>query len=185
MKRPSAPSITNLIGILLVIVALVSAGGLYFVASEYSKISETMVVIESRMVDLSVVNSSDEAIIYFTVIVNNTSDLDIDVYRIEYDIHSDDDLSYLFSTQSIILGGLGTGTLASPIDTVESGTTSNEIFLSVPIKDKPYTKFMETVSDGNANIFMDATLFFRISKYPDVIQKVDISEFFRVVVQHG
>jgi hypothetical protein len=184
MKKENSLSITTLIGIILVIIAIVSAGGLYFVASEYAKISETLVVIESGIHDVSVTNTTDDVTFHFSVYVNNTSELDIEVYRVEYDIHSGGEISSnLYNYQSIIVSG-GTGSLSNPLKVIPAGETMVEIPITVPIKEKVMTEFMGSTNNGTTYLFIDSTLFFNLSKYPDVIQKMDISNIFVVVVQH-
>ena len=181
MKRPSSPSITNLIGIMLVIVALVSAGGLYFVASEYSKISETMVSTDIQLSEMTVIinNASNKAIISFSIILANPADLDIEIYRIEYYMYTGQTPQDSIRTGSYV----GAGGSSSVIS-ILSGSTMNDIPLYMTLNGTYMGHFKESVNpDNSLYTFISGRLLYRIANYPDVWQSLDFGEIFPVVVQ--
>ncbi|MFO7618851.1 MAG: hypothetical protein R6W91_04265 [Thermoplasmata archaeon] len=182
MKQPHAPNITNLIGIMLVIVALVSAGGLYFVASEYSKISETLVSTEILLSDMTVIqnNASNKAIISFSIFLNNPADLDIDIYRIEYYLYTGQSPQDSIRTDSYV----GAGGSSSGIS-ILSGSTMNEIPLHMTVNGTYMVRFRESINpDNSLYTFISGKLLYRITNYPDVYQELEFAEIFPVVVQY-
>ena len=85
MKKPNL-DIVNLIGITLIIVAIVSAGGIYYTASTWANISDAYatVTVEISDVDIYRSNSTGQIEITASFMVDNPSNLGIEIYRIEY-----------------------------------------------------------------------------------------------------
>ncbi|MBA3046037.1 MAG: hypothetical protein KKH41_07310 [Candidatus Thermoplasmatota archaeon] len=168
MKRPNAPSITNIIGVLLVIVALVSAGGLYYLASEYSKISETLVTTKADITSLrfAVNNTTGEVHITVTVTLNNTSDLDIEIHRVEYMSFVDMDSASLGSSNSYV----GSGSTNDGNGTVPAGSQREVQIFHVIMPNTIYAERLEYALDGDNTLlaYISGFLWFRISDYPDL-----------------
>jgi len=181
MKSSNAPSITNLIGILLVIVALVSAGGLYYVASEYSKISDTIVTVETTISGVTINNISGDFTVVVSVLISNPSPLDIEVYRIEYMTYSDKTTSTLTGSDRYIGGG-------STSDRNNTVSANSEREMQVSHIISPNSIYMERLLYGMDNgnfswIYVGGYVWFKIADYPDVSQQLGVGYMYQVVVQ--
>jgi len=183
-KSSKAPSITNLIGALLIIVALVSAGGLFYIASEYSKISETYVSVESYISNVAIVRNNETGIYNVTVsiVIDNPSPLDIEIYRIEYLTHADFDTITLTEYDRDIGGS----------QTNKNNTVSSNSMLEMQVSHKVYPgsiyaqRLEYAMNGGNITwIYVGGFVWFRISEYQDVMQSLGIGNFYSVEVQNA
>lgn len=174
MKKSNASSIPNLIGILLVIVALVSAGGLYYTASTYTRISETYVSVWSEISDVSVVfdNASEEVEVTVSVLVNNPSSLDIEIYRVEYMCYMDKDPSSLSNYNRYI----GSGSSSEKNNTVRAGSERVvEVSFKVDSENTYYDRVLYAMEDGPSVYFMvDGNVWFSLASYSQVQNQVGI-----------
>ena len=83
--------ILELIGICLVIMALISAYGLYYTSREYSKVTETQLNAGAFLTDIVVSkNITDPGVDINVMVLNNASHLDIEVYLIELRVYASD-----------------------------------------------------------------------------------------------
>jgi hypothetical protein len=181
MKSSNAPSITNLIGVLLVIVALVSAGGLYYVASEYSKISETIVMVDVAISGVTINNESGDFTVIVSILINNPSSLDIEVYRIEYMTYSDKTTSTLTGSDRYI----GGGSTSDRNNTVSAHSTREMQVSHIISPNSIYLdRLLYGMDNGNTSwIFVGGYVWFKITDYPDVSQQLDIWFQDPVVIQ--
>jgi hypothetical protein len=183
MKSSKAPGITNIIGTLLVIVALVSAGGLYYVASEYSKISETIVTVEIVVSGVTIINLSGDYTVIVSVLISNPSPLDIEVYRIEYMTYSDKSTSTLMGSDRYIGGG-STSDRNSTVSAdsvremqVSHGISPNSIYMK---------RLQYGLDNGNSSwILVTGYVWFKIADYTDVTQQLGIGYQDLVVIQNA
>lgn len=183
MNSSKAPSITNLIGVILVIVALVSAGGLYYVASEYSKISETIVRVDVVISGVAIINDSGDFTVIVSILISNPSPLDIEVYRIEYMTYSDKTTSTLTGSDRYIGGG-------STSDRNNTVSAHSEREMQVSHIISPNSIYMDRLLYGMDNtnlswIYVGGYLWFKIADYRDVSQKLDIGYQNQVVIQNA
>ena len=90
-KEMKKVKILELIGICLVITALISAYGLYYTSQEYAKVTETQLNVEAHITGIEVSkNISDPGVDLDVLVLNNVSQLDIQVYMIEYRVYASD-----------------------------------------------------------------------------------------------
>ena len=83
--------ILELIGICLVITALISAYGLYYTSREYAKVTETQMNADAYITGITVSkNITDPGLDIDILVLNNVSQLDIDVYLIEFRVYVSD-----------------------------------------------------------------------------------------------
>lgn len=177
------PSITNLIGIMLVIVAIVSAGGLYYVASEYSKISETLVSVEATIseVNICIDNQTGECVVTASILMNNPSKLDIDIYRIEYLTYADKETSSLTEYDREI-GGIQ----SSRNGTILKDSLTELQYTYTIYPDTTYMNRLDYAMDGGSTVwvYIGGLMWFRISDYPDVSEDIGVGYFTEVVVTY-
>lgn len=183
MNSTNAPSITNIIGILLVIVAIVSAGGLYYIATEYSKISETIVTVDTMISGVTINNISGDFTVTVSVLINNPSALDIEVYRIEYMTYSDKTTSTLTGSDRYI----GGGSTSNRNSTVSAGTVREMQVTHIVSHNSIYLERLQYGMDGGNTswIYVGGYVWFKISNYPDVSQQLAVGYLDQVVIQLG
>ncbi len=160
--------LTNIVGILLVVVAIVSAGGLVYLASEYCTISDTLVSVEAIGTDLRVLhdNSSGQYQVVVTLVMSNPSELDVVVYSIEYLVYADSGTTSLLNDGSCIGGGssgLANGTVAA-----NSQRNLTVMYLIGP--GSLYHQRLEyALADGNsAWMYLGGFALFKLSDYEEV-----------------
>jgi hypothetical protein len=183
MNSSKAPSITNIIGVLLVIVAIVSAGGLYYIASEYSKISESIVTVETAISAVTINNISGDYTLTISVLISNPSSLDVEVYRIEYMTYADKSTSTLQGSDRYIGGGS-----TSDRNSTVSANSVREMQVSHIINpDSIYMKrLLYGMDNGNSSwIFVGGYVWFKIADYPDVTQQLGVGYQDQVVIQNA
>ena len=167
MSKPTTRSIPNLIGILLIVVAIISAGGLYYTASVYTNISETYVSVEAVVSGMTIVvdNSTGDVIATVLIVVNNPSDLDIDVYRLEYMAYMSHDTSTITNYDKYV----GSGSTSDRNNTVQAETI-REIPVTFVIKSGSVymERFLEATTDSNTIWTMiNGLVWFNLSEYED------------------
>jgi hypothetical protein len=168
MKSSKAPSITNIIGVILVIVAIVSAGGLYYVASEYTQISDTLVSVEAAISDVAILhdNHSGEYQITLTIFINNSSPLAIDIYSIEYSINADKTPNNLMMDDTKLFSrstGLSNGTVPADSSKV---LQDSYIINSTSITGQ---KLEDAIDGGNTTMLVvNGFVLYNISDFPNV-----------------
>ena len=185
MNKTKTPGITNLIGALLVVVAVVSAGGLYYLASEYSKISETIVTVDAQISGVSIDNLSGEYTVTISVLIANPSPLDIEVYRIEYLTYSDKSTSTLMGSDRYI----GGGSTSDRNNTVSADSVREMQVSHIISPNSIYLKrLLNGMDNGNTSwIYVGGFIWFKIADYPDVssdAQQIGIGFIDQVVIQN-
>jgi len=181
MKKPSL-DIVNLVGITLIVVAIVSAGGLYYTASTYANISETFASVEVSISDVHVVRNNETGEVYLTAsfFIDNPSSLDIEIYRIEYLANADSSPASITEIDKYV----GSGTVGNRNNTAPAESV-REIQLSTTIN--PNTTYMERFNyaeqNNNVYMFLNGILWYRISQFPEATQRYDgITYFGNVIV---
>ncbi len=166
--------VTNLIGVLLLVVAVISAGGLYYLASEYCQISDTLVSVETNGTDITLFhdNVSGQYQIIVALTVSNPSDLDIEIYSIEYLVFADKSTATLTSYDACVGGGssgLANGTVNA--NTVRDLTV---MFLVGP--GSLYFERLEyALAGGNSTwMYLNGFALFRLSDYHEVDGELDM-----------
>ena len=184
MSKTRKLPVTDVIGILLVIVALVSAGGLCYVASEYTKIADTLVSAEAEISSFRIVqnNATGEVFINVMVTLNNPSSLDIEIYRVEYQTYVDRDTSTITSFDRYI----GSGSTNDNNGTVQGGIVREVPVSHVIMSDTLYKDRLEYALDGDDKLYAytGGMLWFRLPDYPDVESKIAFGFFGEVFVRY-
>lgn len=171
MRKPGL-DIVNLIGISLVIVAIVSAGGLYYTAASYNNISETFATVTIDITGVSLTRDNDTGQVHINTLflVNNPSNLDIEIYRIEYQVHADSTSSTVREYDRYV----GNGGIGSSNNTISAGKLRE---IDLPTRINPDTTYMERFNmaeqDGSVFVFVDGIVWYRISKFQDASRRVD------------
>ena len=177
-------NITDLIGVLLVVVALVSAGGLCYLAMEYSKISESLVSAEADIssVRFTVNSATGEVMVTVSVTLDNPSDLDIEIYRIEYQAFVDKSTTSIYEIDRFV----GSGSTNEKNGTVQSNSISEVQVSHVILPDSLYMERLNYARQEGDTIwtFVGGFLWFRISDYPEVSGKLPIGYFNQVVIHY-
>ena len=175
--------IVNLIGISLIVVAIVSAGGLYYTASSYANISEAFASVEVSITEVTVVrdNTTGEVTITALFLVNNPSNLDIEIYRIEYMAHADKTSASIAEYDKYV----GSGTVGNRNNTVSANSIQN-ILLSTSINpDTPYMERFDSAEvSGNVYMYLNSIVWFQITDFPEATQKLAGIYFMGSVVVH-
>ncbi|MCK5024769.1 MAG: hypothetical protein KAR56_04045 [Thermoplasmata archaeon] len=184
MKKPNL-DIVNLVGITLIVVAIVSAGGLYYTASTWADISEAYATVNVEISGLDIIrdNSTGQVSVTAMFLIDNPSDLDIEIYRVE----SVANMAASATTVTDYDKYVGSGSVGNRNNTVPAGTI-REVQVSMSIN--PNTTYMERFNlaelDGSVYVFLYGTVWYRIINFPDAIQRQDgISYMGSVVVRYG
>jgi hypothetical protein len=174
IKRGSV-HIFNVVGIALVIVALVCAGGIYYTASSYANITETLVNFNGELESISITSSLATGSYTFvtTFLFDNTvSSLDVDIYMIEYNLYAYNTPTSRMEFNNYIGAGRG---IEGGNGTIEAGTTK-EVRVIYDLKpDSPYfwNQFNSMIVDNSVFIVISGTAWFKIVDYPDVPKSID------------
>ena len=175
--------IVNLIGVSLIIVAIVSAGGLYYTATSYANISETFASVEVSISEVITYrdNSTGEVTITALFLVDNPSDLDIEIYRIEYMAHADINSASVMEYDKYV----GSGTMGNMNNTI-SANSVRDIQLSTTINpDTPYMeRFNLAEQEGSVYMFLDGIVWYSITDFPEATQRLDGVYFTGGVMVH-
>ena len=184
MKKPNL-DIVNLVGITLIVVAIVSAGGLYYTASTWADISEAYATVEVMISEVDIVrtNSTGEISITAMFLINNPSNLDIEIYRIEYMINVDSSTTDITDYNKYV----GSGSVGNRNNTVSAGSVREvQVSMSISSNSTNMIRFNSAEQDGSVNVFLYGTLWYRVINYPEASQRLDGIYFMdRVVVRHG
>ncbi|MCK4265635.1 MAG: hypothetical protein KAX31_00010 [Thermoplasmata archaeon] len=174
-------NIVNLIGIMLIVVAIVSAGGLYYTASTYANISETFVSCEVFIsgVNITSHNSTGEITFTTSVIIDNNSTLDIEIYRIEYTAQASNSPTTVTQYDKYI----GGGSIGGRNGTVTADTI-REVLVSFSIN--PDTTYMDryehALVDGGLYTYITGYVWYKISDFPEATKKLGIFYSNKVMV---
>lgn len=185
MKRPRV-DIVNLLGISLIVVALVSAGGLYYTAKSYADISETFATVSIDISEVKVFRDNSTGQVTIDTIFhveNNRSNLDIEIYRTEYGVNVDVSSTDVMNYDRYV----GSGSRGSANNTVMAGKVKD---IQVTTRINPDTIYMDRFEQasvsGNLYMFIDGTMWYRIARFPEASQRIDGIFFMgSVVVQDG
>ena len=171
MNKPNL-NIVNLVGITLIVVAIVSAGGLYYTASTWTNISEAYATVGVEINDVYIFrdNSTGQVTLNAMFLINNPSNLDIEIYRIEFMTHVDVNPATITNYDKYV----GSGSVGNRNNTV-SADSMREIQLTMSIN--PNTTYMERFNlaeqDGNVYTFLNGVVWYRIINFPEAIQRMD------------
>ena len=171
MKKPNL-DIVNLVGITLIVVAIVSAGGLYYTASTWADISEAYATIEVVISEVDIVrnNSTGEVELTAMFLINNPSNLDIEIYRVEYMVNVDISPTDIMDYDKYI----GSGSVGSRNNTVTADSMREvQVTMSINPNSTNMDRFNSAEQDGNVYVFLYGTLWYRIINYPEASQRMD------------
>ena len=175
--------IVNLIGISLIIVAIVSAGGLYYTATSYANISETYASVEVSITEVTAVRDNVTGGITLSALflVDNPSDLDIEIYRIEYMAHADRSPTSIMEYDKYV----GSGAIGNMNNTI-SANSVRDIQISTTINpDTPYMeRFNSAEQEGSVYMFLNGVVWFKITEFPEATQRIDGVYFMGSVIVH-
>jgi hypothetical protein len=177
--------VTNLIGVLLLVVAVVSAGGLYYLAAEYCRISDTLVSVDTLGTDITVFhdNVSGQYQIVVTLTVSNPSELDIEIYSIEYLVFADRTTATLTGYDA----GVGGGSSGLANGTVSANTVRDLTVMYLVGPGSLYFERLEyALAGGNSTwMYLSGFALFRLSDYQEVDGELDMLFLPREVVVNG
>lgn len=80
--------ILDWIGVCLIVVAIISAGGLFYTSNEYAKVTETRLNVWSEITNVTMTYSDGEAMLIIEGKAHNPSRLDVEIYGVEYDVYA-------------------------------------------------------------------------------------------------
>ncbi len=185
-SKRKAQSIPDIIGVLLIIVALVSAGGLYYIGSEYTKITDTIVSVDAYISDFRIERNptTNEITVSISVTIENPSNLDLEIYRVEYQTFVDRSTKTITSSDRYI----GSGSTNDNNGTVLANSMREvQITHMIQPDNSLYNERLEYALDGDSTLwaYTGGFLWFRISDYPDVSTKLGIGFQEEVVVQNA
>lgn len=173
--KKGAFGIVDIIGISLVVVALLSAGGIYYTSSTYAKISDSLTNVELQVegVTITYSNTSQEYTFLIPMEFTNPSDLDIEVISryVEYQIYTYKAESYSMEISNYVGPGKG-------IDgngTVEADSNKSFYSLARVKSDSPYGMTLQnSIVDGTTFVILSGFAMFKIVDFPDVTKKLSI-----------
>ena len=171
MKKPNL-DIVNLVGITLIIVAIVSAGGLYYTASTWANISEAYATVDVMISEVDIVRDNSTGGISITAmfLINNPSNLDIEIYRIEYMVNVDSSTTDIMEYDKYV----GSGSVGNRNNTV-TAESLREIQVSTSINPNStnMNRFNSAEVDGSVYVYLYGTVWYRMVNYPDASQRLD------------
>lgn len=175
MFKRGSIHIFNVIGIAVVVVALISAGGIYYTASSYAKITETRVNFNGELEQISITSSPSSGTYTFITTFNfdNTiSSLAVDVYSIEYNIYAYNTPTDRLDFNNYIGAGRG---IVGGNGTIEAGTTKELQVIYELQPDSPIymERFMSMVVDDSVFIVFSGSAWFKIVEFPDAWQRIE------------
>lgn len=177
--------IVNLVGITLIVVAIVSAGGLYYTASTWANISEAYATVEVGISEIDIIKDNSTGQIELTAmfLVNNPSKLDIEIYRIEYMVNVDSSPTDINDYDKYI----GSGSIGNRNNTIPADSMREiQVSMSITPNSTNMDRFNSAEVDGTVYTFLYGTLWFKISNFPDASQRLDgIFYLNEVVVRYG
>jgi len=153
--------ILELIGICLVITALISAYGLYYTSQEYAKVTETQMNADAYITGITVSkNITNPGMDIDILVLNNVSQLDIEVYLIEFRVYASD-IPINMPNQRDYLGIVAS---SSGDDIVEAGTNyMYRVPLNIDPTSEYYHKLVDISTDDSGYFVVVGTVYYEIS----------------------
>lgn len=173
--------IVDVIGVTLVVIALVSAGGIYYTANTYVKINDTWTNCHAFVPGVTITssNATSEVSFQITLFINNSSPLDIEIVpsNVEYNVYvfdiepdftlldSDDWLDHFITPGRGMEGGNGT---------VEAGTQKTVLLLTSIGESPPlyWERFHDSSADGRAFVVLSGFALYNIVEFPITTEKM-------------
>lgn len=159
--------IVDIIGVTFVVVAIISAGGIYYTASTYSDISNTLTSASVGVTEFNITHYEDTGTYEFltTLMINNPSNLDINIYSVEFNIYAYPSESFGLDLSHYIATGRG----------IQAGNST----ISKESTSYIYQRLTTTSNSIEDNIINGATfaglsgfILYEIVDYPEVTKKV-------------
>ena len=182
MKKP-ALDIVNMVGITLIVVAIVSAGGLYYTASTWADISEAYATVTVGVSDVDIVrdNSTGQVILTAMFLVDNPSNLEIEIYRVEYMINVDASPADINDYDKYV----GNGAVGNQNNTVSSDSRREiQVTMTINPDSKNMERFNNAEQDGSVFVLLNGVAWYRIVNYPDTDQRLNGIFYIQSVVVH-
>ncbi len=164
-KIKKRSEIIEIIGICIIITALISAYGIYYISNEYAKVTETQMNIGAYVPygddSVSVTYLDNHSIVNVNIAVSNIeSRLDVDIYLIEYSIYISDEPIVRPDYNDYI--GMITSS-ASGNDILEAGTGQ---MYNIPITfdsdNEYYSKLTDVTEDGSGYVLIQGRAHYKI-----------------------
>jgi hypothetical protein len=167
MFKKGRHGIVDIIGVTLVVVAIISAGGIYYTASSYSKISDTLTSTAVFVPTVNITYSSGTGFYDLAAVITaiNDSPLEIEFYEIEFNMYAFPtesrglDFDHWVTAGGQISGGNGTVLGNSMSNLYQTIHTSSE-------------KLSNNIVNGRTYIGFSGSALYEISDYPDVTNKL-------------
>jgi len=173
--KKGAFGIVDIIGVSLVVVALISAGGIYYTSSTYAKISDSLtnVSLQVEGVTITYSNASQEYSFLVPIEFSNPSELDIEVISryVEYQIYAYKGESYSMELSNYVGPGKGIEGNGS----IEARSDKNFFSLSNVKLDSPYGMTLQnSIVNGTTFVILSGFAMFKIVDFPEVTKKLSI-----------
>lgn len=166
--------ILEIIGICLIIVAMISAYGLYYTSNEYAKVTETRLNMEANITAVSVSFSYDGARITVDGVIKNPSRLDIDVYFIEIRVYVSSETTSPTLKNFVGLAS-GTGGLEGTINAKSSDEFS--VLLNLDNGSKGFDLLTQNTAGGGGYflLYHDEAVKYRVG-LEDLVDSISIHD---------
>lgn len=180
MFRRGNIGIVDIIGVTLIVVALISAGGIIITTNSYVNINDTWANCHAFIPNVNITssNTSNEVTIQTILFIDNPSKLDIEIVssNVEYNVYVfgtqpdfsqldyDDWLDHFISPGRGIEGANGT---------VYADSRKN-LYLSLLFRETPmyWERFQEASENGTTYIFISGFALYEIIDYPFQTEKM-------------
>ena len=168
--------IVDVIGISLVVVAIISAGGLYYTASTYTAISETITYTDAFMIDVNATRSNVTGNYDFltTIMVINNSTLEIEVYDIEFNVFAYSNEIYGIDYSHHIASSTGGVQVANRTVMERSSKNMYQRF-EVKTGASNMETLQENIQGGFVFIGINGFAIYEISDFPEVTERMYFS----------
>ena len=171
--------IVDVVGISLIVTALISAGGIYYLTTSYVNINDTWNSCSAVIMDVNVtMETTNEITFQITLIVNNPSKLDIEIIspNVEYNVYAFEAepkyhlMSYDDWLDHFITPGRG---VIEGNRTIHAGS-SEELRLRTLIREDPrlyWEHFQNAMTDGQVYLYIEGFALYYISDFPSEHKK--------------
>jgi hypothetical protein len=173
--------IVDVIGVTLIVMALVSAGGIYYTANTYVKINDTWTNCRAFVPEVNITSSdtTTEVTFQITLFIDNPSSLDIEIVssNVEYNVYVfdtepdfslldyDDWLDHFITPGRGMEGGNGT---------VEADSQKT-LFLLTNIGESPplyWERFEDSSTNGRTFVVLNGFALYNIIEFPTTTEKM-------------
>jgi hypothetical protein len=180
MFRLSNLGIVDLIGVTLIVVALISAGGIVITTDTYVNINDTWANCQAFIPNVNITSSNDsnEVTLTTSLFINNPSKLDIEIIssNVEYNVYvfnAEPDFSQL-GYDGLLDHFISPGRGIAGANGTVYGDSQKNLYLSLFFRETPlyWDRFQDASVNGSTFVFISGFALYEIIDYPYQTEKL-------------